>query len=110
MNKEQQKQYFLCLSFFLFAFLYASSNAIYLNPDADAYFLIENGRYIIENGIPKTNPWNITEGLYIIIQQPLCSLLNLQWWESAIRLFLMSFMLLVYLYSKICNCFLKLII
>ena len=47
------------------------------NPDSDALFLIENGRYIIQNGsVPTVNPWNVTEGMGIILQQWVCSVIN----------------------------------
>lgn len=46
------------------------------NPDTDTYFLIENGRQLWQNGIVHTNTWNIVPGMSVIIQQPLCSLLN----------------------------------
>lgn len=36
--------------------------------DTDLYYMIPTGRYILENGIPYTNPFCITEGLPIIIQ------------------------------------------
>ncbi len=50
--------------------------AKYSNPDSDAFFLIATGREILRNGFPKTNPFVTTEGLGIIIQQPLCAILN----------------------------------
>lgn len=47
------------------------------NPDSDALFLIENGRYIVQNGsVPTINPWNVTEGMGIILQQWVCSVIN----------------------------------
>lgn len=56
--------------------VFAVPTAIANNPDSDAFFLIEHGRYIMENGFPTTNPWYGAEGLGIIIQQPGCSILN----------------------------------
>lgn len=53
------------------------------NPDADAYWLIETGRYIVENrGVPFENPWTYIEGLSIIIQSPLCAVLNYLWYSN----------------------------
>lgn len=51
------------------------------NPDTDSFWLIETGRWIVENKqVPKTNPWTYTEGLSIIVQQPLCAVLNYVWY------------------------------
>lgn len=75
--KQEKVSLFLSAGALLIVF--ASSiyfAAIQCNPDSDAYFLIENGRYILENGIPHTNPWSILPGMKIVIQQWLCSLLN----------------------------------
>lgn len=72
------------LAFLAFAFVVALNNAYNSRPlDSDALFLIENGRYILENGIPHVNPWAAVDGLGIIIQQPLCSVLNYLWHELA---------------------------
>lgn len=38
-------------------------------PDNDLYFLIATGREILENGIPYTNPFHLTDGLEMIVQQ-----------------------------------------
>lgn len=65
------------IMFLLSVIFFAFIRAIDRNPDTDSYFLIENGRYIFEHKtVPTTNPWSIISGLGIIIQQPLCSLLN----------------------------------
>lgn len=48
-----------------------------VNPDTDAYWLIGTGRWIWENKtVPRINPFTYEEGLSIVVQQPLCSLLN----------------------------------
>lgn len=67
------------LVFALCAFL-----AAYMwNPDSDAYWLIETGRWIWEHkSVPKTNPWTQTENLSVIVQQPLCALFN--YWTYSI--------------------------
>lgn len=77
------KYWYFVLATFFVAIL--SCTAIYLsNPDLDAYFLIENGRYIFENKrVPTTNPWSLVENMGIIVQQPLCSLLNYGWYLIA---------------------------
>ena len=66
---------FMCL--FLFLYTIGLGQLIYKNPDNDAYFLIENGRYIVENGKPATTAyWSLVGEFPTIIQQWLCSLLN----------------------------------
>lgn len=47
------------------------------NPDTDAYFLIDNGKYILENKtLPTINIWTIHKGFNIVIQQWICSTIN----------------------------------
>ena len=47
------------------------------NPDTDAYFLIDNGKYILQNKtLPTINVWTIHKHFNIIIQQWICSLFN----------------------------------
>jgi hypothetical protein len=66
---------FMCL--FLFLYTIGLGELIYRNPDNDAYFLIENGRYIVENGRPATTVyWSFVGEFPTVIQQWLCSLLN----------------------------------
>lgn len=55
-----------------------------LNPDTDSYWLIETGRWIVENkSVPKINPWTYEENLSIIIQSPLCAIFNYLWYLSS---------------------------
>lgn len=52
------------------------------NPDPDTYWLVGTGRWILEHGeIPHTNPWTYTEGMSVIVQQPICVLLNYLWYQ-----------------------------
>ena len=52
------------------------------NPDLDSYWLVGTGRWILEHGeMPHTNPWTYTEGLSVIVQQPLCAILNYVWYQ-----------------------------
>lgn len=44
--------------------------------DNDTYWIIANGREIVNNGIPKYHPYTMVEGLKIVIQQPLFSVLS----------------------------------
>lgn len=51
--------------------------SIMRNPDSDIYWMIETGKWIYKHKtVPFTNPWTITENLSVIVQQPLCALLN----------------------------------
>lgn len=64
--KNIHKFYFIS-SIVLFVFLLK-----YISPkfiDSDTYFILATGREIIKNGIPFENPFHITEGLQIVIQQ-----------------------------------------
>ena len=38
-------------------------------PDNDIWFLMNNGRYVINNGIPHIDPFTIHEGLHYVMQQ-----------------------------------------
>lgn len=67
----------LLLLFVIMSLMYVVCRAIQSNPDPDAYWLIENGRYVIENKMfPTINPWVSVNALDYIMQQPLCSLFN----------------------------------
>lgn len=80
------------------------------NPDTDSYFLIDNGRYIIENKwVPTQNVWTIHEGLSIIIQQWICSVLNYLaysiggWYGIKVLAVLNTLLFNVVLYKYICE-------
>lgn len=52
-----------------------------LTISTDYFYMVVTGKYILENGIPQTNPFNAVDGLHIVIQnwtfcvlQYLCSL------------------------------------
>lgn len=81
MNTNTKKNYTariisICGLIFIFTFCVFMS-AYKWNPDSDTYWLVETGRWIWDNkSVPKINPWNQTENLEIIVQQPLCALLN----------------------------------
>lgn len=53
------------ISLLLYFFCIVISNVY----DSDMYFLVETGREIIRNGIPKLNPWHIEKDLGFIAQQ-----------------------------------------
>lgn len=44
-------------------------------PDNDLYFLANTGKYILQNGFPHINPFCITQGLNIVIQNWMCCVL-----------------------------------
>lgn len=44
--------------------------------DTDTWFILTNGRYILENGFPTENPFTIHEGLSIVLSQPLTAVLE----------------------------------
>lgn len=51
--------------------------AIMRNPDSDMYWMIETGRFIYKyKAVPYINPWISTKNIPIIVQQPICALLN----------------------------------
>lgn len=70
----------LSVSVLLITFFITMYQSTLINPDGDAYWLVANGRYIVEyQEFPKINPW-VSEGEFaIVIQQPICSILNYLW-------------------------------
>ena len=69
----------LILAFSVFIYMAVTKS----NPDGDSFWLISTGRWIVENNkIPKTNPWTFDSGLSVIVQQPLCAVLNYLWHEQ----------------------------
>lgn len=56
--------------------LVATSGIVH-NPDQDVYFLIDNGRYIVNNHcLPETAYWLIRQDVPTIIQQWMCCVVN----------------------------------
>lgn len=79
MNKKEDKTAFIIALDFLFiifaAAVYQAANT--LNPDTDAYWLIPTGKWILDNGcVPRINPWSYEPGLSVVVQQPVCAVLN----------------------------------
>lgn len=69
----------IMLSLAMAAAVYAS-----LTPDTDAPFLILNGQKIVEaGGGVWENTWNLVPGMSVVIQQPICSLLNYMVYQMA---------------------------
>ena len=57
--------------------IFVVSLIIARNPDTDAFFLINNGKYIFTNKkLPTINPWVIHDEFNVTIQQWICSLIN----------------------------------
>ena len=55
----------------------AVTSGIVHNPDQDVYFLIDNGRYMVNNlRLPDTAYWLIRPGVPTLIQQWLCCVVN----------------------------------
>ena len=76
-------------------------------PDNDIWFLLNNGRYLINNGIPNIDPFTIHDGLEYVMQQWGSSLL---FWELydifgskvlLVFIYIISF-LLMFVFYKIC--------
>lgn len=71
------REYVFPVLLFSLAVMYVVAGAMRANPDADAFFLIKGGEYLVRNAaVPRVNPWHILPDLGYIMQQPLCSILN----------------------------------
>lgn len=68
----------ILLCFFISLFALATYIAMAeTNPDSDTLWLIPTGKWIVEHKcVPHTNPFTYTQNLGIIVQQPLCAILN----------------------------------
>lgn len=69
MFKKIEKNWFFVLLIIPFIFICIANNTV----DNDIWFLLNNGKYIINNGFPITDPFSLHEGLNYIIQQWLSS-------------------------------------
>ena len=57
--------------------IFATAQALLQNPNSDAFFLIDTGRYIVNNGaLPDTAYWLVKPGVPTVIQQWLCDVVN----------------------------------
>ena len=92
----------LCLLLFIPCFF-----TLVKSLDNDIWFLLNHGRYVLENGIPHTEPFTIHQGFHFIMQQWLSAVL---FWlayssfhEIGVKLLVMLFfMLLVFILYKLC--------
>ena len=73
-------KHYIFLSVIMLAFVIAK--IIVNNPDSDAFFLINTGRYIVENKtVPTTNVWVWHNNYSTIVQQWLCDVVNYLWYS-----------------------------
>ena len=72
-NKEIKIGFVLTLSMFATVIIHVITSA---GIDSDIWFILNNGRYIIHNGFPTTNPFTIHNNFPIIISQPLTSIIE----------------------------------
>lgn len=91
--------FFMCISMWLLTYTFF---------DNDGWFILNNGRYILEHGIPMTNPFTWLEGLDIIIQQWLWSVITFSFFNAmgpwGIMLLCMgTYILVLFLFTKICK-------
>lgn len=69
-TKDNRKKPSFFLTLLLIGFIViVGLQAIKTTYDNDLWWLLATGREIIQNGFPKTNPWAIHDGMGIIIQQ-----------------------------------------
>ncbi len=80
---------------------------INIRPDNDIWFLLNNGRYIFQHGIPKVDPFTIHEGLDYIMQQWLTSAIFWKVYDffgpkGILTMVMLLAILLIYLYYRLC--------
>lgn len=77
MNKQVKVERLHYIFIIACMLLYVITRIVANNPDSDSYFLMEIGKYIVENTeIPTTNVWTLHEDFDIIIQQWVCDVAN----------------------------------
>ena len=64
----KEPQYWL-IPFGVLFLCFIAYTTCHIPRDGDLYFMVANGDYIINNGFPKENPFVIHDGLKIVIQQ-----------------------------------------
>lgn len=81
-------------------FILASINGMV---DTDVFYLVSTGRYILEHGIPRINPFITTDGVPIVLQNwAYCALLaSVEQILGTIGLFLMTFIFIAATYLVI---------
>ena len=84
-NKEKviKTNRILCVVFIILFGTDIVLSAIQNNPNSDAYFLVNTGKYIVENlQVPKTNVWTWHENFNTIVQQWLACVSNFIWFNA----------------------------
>ncbi len=76
-------------------------------PDNDIWFLLNNGRYVLNHGIPHVDPFTIHEGLHYVMQQWLSSVIFYSIYKTfgkygILALMIILFWLITYIYYKLC--------
>lgn len=67
-SRENKKPH-MFTALIICAILMLGLQAIKTTYDNDVWWLLATGREIIQNGFPRTNPWAIHDGMQIVIQQ-----------------------------------------
>lgn len=102
MLKKIEKNWFFLLFVIAFVFICIANNTV----DSDIWFLLNNGKYVINNGFPLVDPFTLHEGLNYIIQQWLSSYIFYKVFDIfgktglLILLYIVSF-LLIFVYYKL---------
>ena len=104
MKKDNVKKYMVFLLLFLPLAFIVVENKI---PDNDIWFLLNNGRYVMQSGIPVIDPFTIHEGLSYVMQQWLSSVLLWKIYDIfgqyGILIFMYMFsVILLFTYYKLC--------
>ena len=68
-KEENKKTNYFILLLLLGAFVWITLRALKTTYDNDSWWLIATGREIVKNGFPTYNPWSIHDGMKIVIQQ-----------------------------------------
>ena len=72
-----------CVQVILLTASMICSQAFFELPEnADTYFVINLGRYVLEHGIPHVDPFTIHENLQLVAQQWLSGVFFWELWEN----------------------------
>lgn len=74
-RKPQKSSLLLMAIFAAIALFYAGNSIFPSSYDNDIWFILANGEYITQHGIPYTNPFSIQQNMGIVIQQWLPSVI-----------------------------------
>lgn len=80
--KKVKNLHYIFMGFIVF--VYCILGIYYNNPDSDSYFLINTGKYIVENrALPEYNVWTWHENFGIVVQQWIACILNYCYYDIA---------------------------